>query len=212
MHLHPIFGAFAFGFVCPRDGVTAEAAVGKLADASKILMPVFFVLTGLSMSVRDFGAHDVLVTVLVLISASAAKIFGVYATARACKVPSQDSWGLGLLMNTRGLTELVILDVGRTAGVLSDRMFTVLAVMAIGTTLLTGPVMERLYFGGAARSVWPIKWRGRRGDVKSMSPVNQQLSETNARLGNRYVDAWPGDYVTPSNSHQLDGESADSKP
>jgi Kef-type K+ transport system membrane component KefB len=211
MHLHPIFGAFAFGFVCPRDAVCAKVAVEKLADASKILMPVFFVLTGLTMSVRDFGARDVLVTVLVLIFASAAKILGVYATARACKVSSQDSWGLGLLMNTRGLTELVILDVGRTAGVLSDRMFTVLAVMAIGTTLLTGPVMERLYFGGAARSVWPIKWRGRRGEVKSTSPVNQ-LSEANARLGNRYVDAWPGDYVTPSNSHQLDGESADSKP
>ena len=149
MHLHPIFGAFAFGFGCPRDVVCARApmVVEKLADASKILMPVFFVLTGLSMNVKNFGTHDVLVTVLVLISASAAKILSVYATARACKVSSQDSWGLGLLMNTRGLTELVILDVGRTAGVLSARMFTVLAVMAIGTTLITGPVMERLYFG-----------------------------------------------------------------
>jgi Kef-type K+ transport system membrane component KefB len=214
MHLHPIFGAFAFGFACPRDVVCAKAAVEKLADASKILMPVFFVLTGLSMSVRNFGAHDVLVTVLVLISASAAKILSVYAAARACRVSSQDSWGLGLLMNTRGLTELVILDVGRTAGVLSARMFTILAVMAIGTTLITGPVMEKLYFGGGTgRFGWRGKWRGRRGQVQNASPVIEHLSEeSNAHLGNRYVDAWPAGYATPNNSHHLDGESADSKP
>ncbi|HEX8092695.1 cation:proton antiporter [Jatrophihabitans sp.] len=214
MHLHPIFGAFAFGFACPRDVVCGKApeVVEKLADASKILMPVFFVLTGLSMSVRDFGAHDALVTVLVIISASAAKILSVYATARACRLSSQDSWGLGLLMNTRGLTELVILDVGRTAGVLSNRMFTVLAVMAIGTTLITGPVMEKIYFSDTNRSAWSKRWRGKRGQVKSTSPVVERLSDTSAGLGNRYVGAWPFGSATPDSSHHLDGESVDSQP
>lgn len=147
MHIHPIFGAFAFGFACPREAVrhAAPELPLKLSDASKILMPVFFVLTGLSMSFRAFGLHDVLVTVVVILAASCAKIFGVYGTARLCRMSSLDSWGLGILMNTRGLTELVILDVGRTAGVLSARMFTVLAAMAIVTTLVTGPTLERLY-------------------------------------------------------------------
>jgi hypothetical protein len=114
-------------------------------------------------------------------------------------------------MNTRGLTELVILDVGRTAGVLSAHMFTILAVMAIATTLITGPVMERLYFGERGRFVRRGKWRGRRGQVKSTSPLIEHLSESNNHLGNRYVDAWPAGYATPNTSHHLDGESADSK-
>jgi hypothetical protein len=115
-------------------------------------------------------------------------------------------------MNTRGLTELVILDVGRTAGVLSARMFTILAVMAIGTTLITGPMMERLYFGGTSRFVRPRKWRGRRDQVESASPTIGHLSESNAHIGNRYLDAWPSGYTAPNSSHHLDGESADSKP
>lgn len=147
MHIHPIFGAFAFGFACPREAVRRAAPdlPTKLSDASKILLPVFFVLTGLSMSVSGFGIRDVFATVVVILAASCAKIFSVYGTARLCKMSARDSWGLGILMNTRGLTELVILDVGRTAGVLSARMFTVLAAMAIATTLVTGPTLERLY-------------------------------------------------------------------
>lgn len=147
MHIHPIFGAFAFGFACPREAVrrAAPELPLKLSDASKILMPVFFVLTGLSMSFKGFGSRDVLATLVVILAASCAKIFGVYCMARLCRMSSLDSWGLGILMNTRGLTELVILDVGRTAGVLSARMFTVLAAMAIVTTLVTGPTLERLY-------------------------------------------------------------------
>jgi Kef-type K+ transport system membrane component KefB len=147
MHIHPIFGAFAFGFACPREVVraTAPELESKLADASRILMPVFFVMTGLSMSVTGFGKRDLGITFIVIIAASVGKVLSVYMTARLCKMTSQDSWGMGLLMNTRGLTELVILDVGRTAGVLSARMFTILAAMAVTTTLITGPLMAKLY-------------------------------------------------------------------
>jgi Kef-type K+ transport system membrane component KefB len=208
MHLHPIFG-----FSCPRNAVCAKVAVEKLADASKILMPVFFVLTGLSMSVRNFGSHEILITFLVIISASAGKVLSVYVTARACKVSNQDSWGLGLLMNTRGLTELVILDVGRTAGVLSDRMFTVLAMMAIATTLITGPVLERLYFSSATvRFVWYKKWRGRRGWVKSNPLAFEHASASGSPLGNRYVTVWPAGTAMPNEAHHRDSESAEPKP
>jgi len=216
MHLHPIFGAFAFGFACPREIVhrTAPDVIGRISDASKILMPVFFVLTGLSMSVRDFGAHDVLATLVVIVAASSAKVLSVYATARACSLPPQDSWGLGFLMNTRGLTELVILDVGRAAGVLSGHMFTVLAVMAIVTTLITGPLMERLYFSSRQPRRW--SWRSRRrasSKVESTTaPVAMGLSEANAGLGNRSIAAWPAAGSRPSRSPQADSESVNYEP
>ncbi|MDQ2838428.1 MAG: cation:proton antiporter [Actinomycetota bacterium] len=147
MHIHPIFGAFAFGFACPREIVraTAPELESKLADASRILMPVFFVMTGLSMSVTGFGERDIWIIFIVIIAASVGKVLSVYIAGKLCKLTSQDSWGMGLLMNTRGLTELVILDVGRTAGVLSARMFTILAAMAVTTTLVTGPLMAKLY-------------------------------------------------------------------
>lgn len=215
MHLHPIFGAFAFGFACPREIVhrAAPEMIGRISDASKILMPVFFVLTGLSMSVRNFGSRDVLATLIVIIAASSAKILSVYATARACSMSSQDSWGLGFLMNTRGLTELVILDVGRTAGVLSGRMFTVLAVMAIGTTLITGPLMERLYFSRKQHRLWSWRnWHRAPRKVRTTSSVDTGLSEVNAGLGNRYVSAWPAVNGRPARSSNADSESVDYEP
>jgi len=160
MHIHPIFGAFAFGFACPREVVrrTAPDLPAKLSDASRILMPVFFVLTGLSMSTNGFGVHDVIATIFVIVAAGAAKVLSVYGVARVCRLSSRDSWGLGFLMNTRGLTELVVLDVGRTAGVLSEHMFTVLAAMAITTTLVTGPLLGKLY---SSDTVPSVGWRRR---------------------------------------------------
>jgi len=149
MHIHPIFGAFAFGFACPREvicRVVPDLGV-KLTDASRILMPMFFVLTGLSMSLRGFGPREFAITAVVTVGASVGKVLGVYLIGRLYRMSGKDSLGLGLLMNTRGLTELVILNVGRTSGVLSARMFTVMAVMAIVTTLITGPLMGRLYSG-----------------------------------------------------------------
>lgn len=168
MHLHPIFGAFAFGFACPRGVIrsTAPDLPAKLSAASKILMPVFFVLAGLSVSFNGFGMRDVLVTILVIAAASASKVLSVYGVARFSKLSPQDSWGLGWLLNTRGLTELVILDVGLTAGVLSTHMFTVLAAMAIATTLITAPVLDRIYAEDAAIQGWR-KWTTRTGRLRS---------------------------------------------
>jgi Kef-type K+ transport system membrane component KefB len=167
MHLHPFLGTFAFGFACAWEMVALRASqrVEKFADASKILLPVFFVLTGLWMSFKDFGVHDVLITVIVIISASAAKILSMYATTRVCGVSSPGGWGLSLLMSARGLTGLMLLDVGRTAGVLSPRMFTVLAVMAIGTTLATGPLMENAHLSNTAPPVGLTKWRVSEGGL-----------------------------------------------
>jgi hypothetical protein len=112
----------------------------------------------LSMSVWELW-----ITALVTVTASSGKVLAVYVTRRLCRIPAQDSVGLGVLMNTRGLTELVILSVGRASGVLSARMFTILAVMAVATTLITGPVMGRIYSDLTVRSAQP-RWRlfGRR--------------------------------------------------
>ncbi|HTZ45894.1 MAG TPA: cation:proton antiporter [Jatrophihabitans sp.] len=173
MHIHPIFGAFAFGFACPR-GVVSGAIPdlgAKLTDASRILMPMFFVLTGLSMNIHSFGVRELWVTLLITVMASVGKVLGVYISGRLCRLSSQDSWGLGLLMNTRGLTELVILNVGRASGVLSARMFTILAVMAITTTLVTGPVMGRLYSDLTIRDAPGRRFGRRRRRARTTRPA-----------------------------------------
>jgi Kef-type K+ transport system membrane component KefB len=121
----------------------------------------------LSMSFKGFGLADVLATALVIVAASVGKVLSVYGAARLCRLPRVDCWGLGFLMNTRGLTELVILDVGRTAGVLSARMFTVLAAMAIATTLVTGPILEKIYGHETGR---PMKLRSRAPRPADLAP------------------------------------------
>jgi len=77
-------------------------------------------------------------------AACAGKFFGAFAGARAAGIGARDSVALGVLMNTRGLIEIVLLTVGRDAGLLDDRLFTLLALMAIATTLLTSPVLRRI--------------------------------------------------------------------
>ena len=89
---------------------------GILSDAIKIVMPVFLVLTGLAVGIRDFGACGVLVAVVSIMAACTAKRFNGSLTANACKMSSQDSWSLGLLMRTRDLTNLVFFTQGELLG------------------------------------------------------------------------------------------------
>ncbi|MGY1665614.1 cation:proton antiporter [Geodermatophilus sp. SYSU D00696] len=146
--IHFIFGAFLFGVVMPRKGAARlnHEIIDRLEQVSVLLLlPVFFVVTGLQV---DIGAIDLTglgELALILLVAISGKFIGAYAAARAQKVPHRQASALATLMNTRGLTELVILNIGVQQGVLDAEMFTLMVIMAVVTTVMTSPLLNVIY-------------------------------------------------------------------
>ncbi|MFI9819138.1 cation:proton antiporter [Streptomyces sp. NPDC052013] len=145
--LHAVFGAFAFGAVVPRAQVDASApeVPERIEQASLLLLPVFFVVTGLSVNVGGLGGDGAVILLAVLVVAVAGKFLGAAGAARLTGATGQEAAVLGVLMNARGLTELVILNVGLGLGVLDGQLFTAMVVMAIVTTVMTGPLLDRFH-------------------------------------------------------------------
>ena len=146
--IHSIFGAFVFGVVMPREQAAelSRDILERLEQISVLLLlPVFFVITGLNVNVRGLGADAFTQLPLILLVACVGKFVGAAAAARLQRVNLRQSAAIGILMNTRGLTELVILNVGREFGVLDDQLFTMLVVMAVFTTIITEPALRLIY-------------------------------------------------------------------
>lgn len=146
--IHAIFGAFVFGAVMPRREAAAltREILERLEQVSVLLLlPLFFVITGLQTDVAGVGIAGLWELGLILLVAIGGKYLGAYLAGRAMRVPARQSSAIGVLMNTRGLTELVILQIGRQLGVLDDGLFTMLVLMALITTAMTGPLLSRIY-------------------------------------------------------------------
>lgn len=143
--IHPVVGAFAFGLLVPRR----SPAVGKVAGAvaavtSSILLPLFFAGVGLTVSVGAFGESLAawLMFALVLVVAMASKFTGAWLGARLAGLNRAEASQVGVLMNCRGVTEIVIATVGWQAGFLSVSGLTVLVLVALITTICTGPLLQ----------------------------------------------------------------------
>lgn len=151
--VHAIFGAFLVGVAMPRSGGVAEEVIGRLESMTTvILLPVFFVVAGLEVRLQDLGsAVAMAMTVLITVVAVLGKVGGTVAGARVVGMRWSDAVGVGLLMNTRGLTEIVILSVGLQLGVIDGELYTAMVVMALVTTFMAAPILERT---GLAR-----RWR-----------------------------------------------------
>lgn len=148
--IHVIFGAFLAGTVMPRSHLFAKEIIHRLEDLTVLLLlPIFFVIVGLStrIDLLDRGALW-LVTALVVLLAIAGKFGATLLAGRATGEEWRFAAGLGLLMNTRGLTEIVILSVGRTLGVISPVLFTVMVLMALATTFMATPLLLWLFPDG----------------------------------------------------------------
>ncbi|MFE2286507.1 cation:proton antiporter [Streptomyces sp. NPDC059443] len=143
--IHAIFGAFLFGFVMPREPglVLAQHLRKPLDNVSVVLLPVFFIVTGLGVDLGSLTAGDYVALALIIVVACAGKLAGAILPARLAGFSWRDSRDLGLLMNTRGLTELIILNAAVSLGVLDGRMFTMLVIMALVTTAMAGPLLSR---------------------------------------------------------------------
>ena len=146
--VHYIFGAFLFGAIIPHEGAAAlrhEILVRLEQLSVLLLLPVFFLVAGLEVNVRGLSAENLVQLVAILAVAIIGKYVGAYLGARSAGVPHWQSNALGILMNTRGLTELVILKVGKDLGLLSDELFTMMVIMALVTTIMTGPLLGFAY-------------------------------------------------------------------
>jgi K+:H+ antiporter len=144
--IHALFGAFFLGALVPHHSRLARDLADHLGDfVVVVLLPAFFALTGLrtELGLLDSLA-DVQDLVLVVVVASAGKFGGAFLSGRLTGLSRRDASMLGVLMNTRGLMELIVLNVGLELGVLSPRLFAILVLMAIVTTAGTTPMVRRL--------------------------------------------------------------------
>src|SRR5207244_1684654 len=141
-----IFGAFVFGLIMPRHaGLTADVS-RRLEDfVTMVLLPLFFVVTGLKTQVGSLNRPVLWLLCILLIGvAVAGKWFGAMFAARWGGMNLRDSAAFGALMNTRGLTELIVLNIGLDLGLISPALFTMLVVMALVTTFMAGPALRLL--------------------------------------------------------------------
>jgi Kef-type K+ transport system membrane component KefB len=146
--LHPMMGAFLCGTLIPQDAKRSlvHTVTERLEGVSvQLLMPVFFVVTGLGVNITGLGRGNIIPTLAIFFVACLGKFAGGAGAARLLGRSNRESLAIGTMMNTRGLAELVILSVGRSAGILDDAMFTMLVVMAVATTVMAGPIMKVVY-------------------------------------------------------------------
>jgi Kef-type K+ transport system membrane component KefB/nucleotide-binding universal stress UspA family protein len=145
--IHALFGAFAMGAVMPKDPGFTHDITTKLEDVTVVfLLPLFFAFTGLRTSIGLVTEPEMLFyAALILVVAVTGKFGGSTLAARATGMPWRESAALGVLMNTRGLMELVILTIGLELGVISPALFTMMVMMALITTFMTTPLLELIY-------------------------------------------------------------------
>lgn len=144
--VHALFGAFVLGALIPTDGALARCVEPRLQDAvSVLLLPTFFVVTGLRTDVGGLStADDLWALALIFGVATLGKLGGTWLAGLAVGMTSRRATALGLLMNTRGLMGLVVLDVGLGMGLLSPQLYTLFVLVALATTALTGPLVKKV--------------------------------------------------------------------
>ncbi|KAH7866349.1 hypothetical protein Vadar_019219 [Vaccinium darrowii] len=144
--IHAIFGGFVFGLMIPK-GDFAEKLIVRIEDfVSGLLLPLYFASSGLKTNVAKIhGVEAWGLLVLVITTACAGKIFGTFVVAILNRVPAREAITLGVLMNTKGLVELIVLNIGKEKKVLNDEVFAILVLMALFTTFMTTPTVKAIY-------------------------------------------------------------------
>jgi Kef-type K+ transport system membrane component KefB len=144
--VHAIFGAFLLGAVIPHDSAVALAFTRKLEDlVTVLLLPAFFAFTGMRTEIGLVaGLGEWLVCGLIIACATAGKFGGTFVAARLTGLGWRRAAALGMLMNTRGLMELIVLNIGLDLGVISPTVFAMMIIMALVTTMAATPALQLL--------------------------------------------------------------------
>jgi Kef-type K+ transport system membrane component KefB/nucleotide-binding universal stress UspA family protein len=145
--IHALFGAFLFGAILPKGQGFAHALLEKIEDLVLVaLLPLFFAYSGLRTQIGLLDTTEAwLVCGLVIAVACAGKFGGSAIAARLTGLSWRESSALGILMNTRGLMELIVLNIGLDLGVISPLIFSMMVLMALFTTFITTPLLQRIY-------------------------------------------------------------------
>lgn len=142
--IHALFGAFMAGIVMPSDMRFRKFFIEKIESVALfLLLPLFFVSTGLKTQIGLLNTPKLWLLCGTIIAIAVIAKFGVSSlTARYTGQSWKDSLQIGALMNTRGLTELIVLNIGYDLKVITPEIFTILVIMALTTTLMTGPLLD----------------------------------------------------------------------
>ncbi len=145
--IHALFGAFVLGVALPKDQDFVRDLTHRLEDVTMVfLLPLFFAYAGLRTQIGLLDEPALWLDCLLIIGvAVAGKFGGSVGAARLTGLPWREAGALGILMNTRGLMELVILTIGLELGVISPVLFAMMVIMALATTVMTAPVLEWIY-------------------------------------------------------------------
>jgi Kef-type K+ transport system membrane component KefB len=182
--IHALFGAFLVGAIMPKKPGFVEALDQKLNDAAVVLLlPLFFAFTGLRTSIGLVsGTQMWFYCALVIAVAIIGKFGGSTLSARLTGMPWREAGALGILMNTRGLMELVLLNIGLDIGVISPALFAMLVLMALVTTFMTAPFFEWVYFARVIPQAYPPVEESAK-DAVTENDQTELFQEVSAGLG-----------------------------
>ncbi len=143
--LHAVFGAFVMGAAMPRGVVTRDLVERIQPLTVALLLPLFFTYSGLNTKIGLLNTGFLwLICAAVLLAAVLGKGVSCWLAARATGIPNREALGIGVLMNARGLMELIIINIGLQRGVISESLFATLVIMAVVTTLMASPIFDVL--------------------------------------------------------------------
>ena len=174
--IHALFGAFLMGAMMPKRHEFVRPLTEKLEDFTVVfLLPIFFAYTGLKTEIGLLNRGELWgMTALIIGVACAGKFGGSTLAAAATGMGWRESAAIGILMNTRGLMELVILNIGRELGVITPAVFAMMVLMALVTTFMTTPVLQLVY---PPRLYGPVRGAaGRRRGYTALIPVSDPRS------------------------------------
>jgi len=140
--LHPVFGGFLAGLTMSGSGGNPDADILRpLEEAGSLLLPLFFVVTGLSVNIGALEGSAFVLLAIICAIASVGKLGPAYLASRIGGLDPGDAATVAVLVNTRGMTDLIALNVGLTAGLIDQRLFSVFVLMALITTAVTAPLL-----------------------------------------------------------------------
>lgn len=189
--IHALFGAFMTGAIMPDISKFRAIFIGKVEDVSVILLlPLFFVFTGLRTQIGLINDPYLWkITGFIILVAVMGKFFGSALAAKFVGQSWRDSLTIGALMNTRGLMELVVLNIGYDLGVLTSEIFTMMVIMALVTTFMTGPALDLINLIFKTKDVYIPDEEGHNGSKYKIliSFGNNEKGRSLLRLANSLV-------------------------
>ncbi|MFN8242440.1 MAG: cation:proton antiporter [Ferruginibacter sp.] len=153
--IHALFGAFLVGVIMPTQFNFREIVTDKIEDVSIVLLlPLFFVFNGLRTQIGLLNQpHLWAICGWIILVAVLGKFGGSAVSAKIMGQNWKDSLSIGVLMNTRGLMELIVLNIGYDLGILSPEIFTMMVLMALVTTFMTGPALDLINWRSTAKNL-----------------------------------------------------------